>query len=73
MKTSLSCIMEEYHANDICMAELLASIPADGLTMEEAFELYIAAKKWADGDKFYQITDSGKQELPIGNMKIVKG
>lgn len=63
MKTSLSRIMKEYHENDICMAELLASIPADGLTIEEAFELYIAAKKWADGDKFYQVIDDEQQEL----------
>lgn len=62
-KTSLSRIMKEYQANDICMGELLAAIPADGLTLEEAFELYIAAKKWADGDKFYQVIENEKQEL----------
>ncbi len=55
--------MKEYHADDICMGELLAAIPADGLTLEEAFELYIAAKKWADGDKFYQVTEKERREL----------
>lgn len=62
-KTSLSHIMREYHTNDICMGELLAAIPADGLTLEEAFELYIAAKKWADGDKFYQVIEKERREL----------
>lgn len=62
-KTSLSRIMKEYQANDICMGELLAAIPADGLTLEEAFELYIAAKKWADGDKFYQVIEKERREL----------
>lgn len=62
-KTSLSRIMKEYQANDICMGELLAVIPADGLTLEEAFELYIAAKKWADGDKFYQVIEKERREL----------
>lgn len=62
-KTSLSHIMREYHTNDICMGELLAAIPADGLTLEEAFELYIAAKKWADEDKFYQVIENENQEL----------
>lgn len=55
--------MKEYQANDICMGELLAAIPADGLTLEEAFELYIAAKKWADGDKFYQMIEKERREL----------
>lgn len=62
-KTSLSRIMKEYQANDICMGELLAAIPADGQTLEEAFELYIAAKKWADGDKFYQVIEKERREL----------
>lgn len=44
------------------MAELLAYIPARGLNMEEAFDLNIAARKWADGDEFYQVIDDGKPE-----------
>lgn len=44
------------------MGELLAVTPARGLSMEEAFELNIAARKWADGDEFYRVIDDGKPE-----------
>ena len=37
----------------------MASIPADGLTLEKAFELYIEAMKWGEGDRFYQVTEEG--------------
>ena len=43
----------EYRENDICMSELLASISANGLSLEEAFELYIELRGWADNDEFY--------------------
>ena len=42
------------------MGELLAFIPARGLTMEDAFDLNIAARKWADGDEFYRVIDDGE-------------
>ena len=45
-------IKEQYHSNDVCMFELLATIPADGFNLEDAFKLYIEARKWADNDKF---------------------
>ena len=44
------------------MGELLDALPADGLSVEEAFELSIAAKKWADGDRFYRTVDDGEPE-----------
>ena len=53
MKNILEGIKVLYHKNDVCMSELLATIPADNLTLEQAFELYIMARKWADGDKFF--------------------
>lgn len=56
-KLALKEIQTEYHKSDVCMSELLATLPARGLTMEEAFELNIAARKWADGDKFFQAID----------------
>lgn len=59
---TLAKIMEEYHKGDVCMGELLLSIPADGLSLEEAFELNIAAKKWADGDRFYRTVEDGEPE-----------
>lgn len=48
---ALKRIKSEYHSGDVCMYDLLASLPADGLSIEEAFEVYIEAKKWADGDE----------------------
>ncbi|WP_255498780.1 hypothetical protein [Dysgonomonas sp. ZJ709] len=53
-------IRKEYHENDLCMGELLASFPAGGLNLEEAFELYLEAKKWADGDKFFRMIDDNE-------------
>ncbi|GLL53410.1 hypothetical protein KUBF_10720 [Bacteroides finegoldii] len=42
--------------------ELLAALPADGLSIEEAFELAVAARKWADGDRFYRSINDGEPE-----------
>ncbi|MFS2518277.1 hypothetical protein [Bacteroides xylanisolvens] len=56
-KLTLEEIQSEYHKNDVCMSELLGNLPTRGLTMEEAFELNIAARKWADGDKFFRAID----------------
>ena len=44
------------------MGELLDALPADGLSIEEAFGLAIAAKKWADGDRFYRSINDGEPE-----------
>lgn len=52
IKTDFEKIKADYHASSLCMAELLASCPADGLTIEQAFELYVKAKSWVDGDLF---------------------
>lgn len=61
-KLTLEEIQAEYHESDVCMGELLAVTPARGLNMEEAFELNIAVRKWADGDEFYRVIDDGKPE-----------
>lgn len=46
------------------MGEMLASIPADSLSLEQAFELYIEAMKWAEGDRFFVCkNDEPMQEL----------
>ncbi len=60
---ALKHIKSEYHSGDVCMYDLLASLPADGLSIEEAFEVYIEAKKWADGDEFYKIVEDETQML----------
>ena len=59
---TLGKVQKEYRENDVCMGELLDALPADGLSVEEAFELSIAAKKWADGDRFYRTVDDGEPE-----------
>lgn len=59
---TLEKLKEEYLNSDVCMGEMLLSIPADGLSIEEAFELGIAAKKWADGDRFYRVVDKEEPE-----------
>jgi len=61
-RMTLEKVQEEYHTNDVCMGELLDALPADGLSIEEAFELAIAAKKWADGDRFYRSINDGEPE-----------
>jgi len=61
-RMTLEKLKEEYRNSDVCMGEMLLSISADGLSIEEAFELSIAAKKWADGDRFYRIVDDGDLE-----------
>lgn len=62
-KMTLEKVIEEYHNNDICIFDLLASLPADGLTLEEAFELYISAMKMMGGDQFFRIVEEEKIEL----------
>lgn len=63
-KMTLEKIKKEYFESEVCMGEMLLSLPATGLSLEEAFELNIQAKKWADGDKFYRvIEDEVPEEL----------
>lgn len=59
-KVTLEQIKKEYHSNSLCMGELLASFSADGLNLEEAFALYIQAKKWADGDCFFRVINDNE-------------
>ena len=60
---TLKEIKEDYMANDSCMSELLAAKPADGLTLEQAFQLYIRAKSWADDDVFHVLRDGEPFEV----------
>lgn len=50
----LNFLKSEYHKSDVCMAEVLASTSASELTLEEAFEVYIEAMRWSEGDTFYR-------------------
>ena len=60
---TLNKIKEDYMANDSCMSELLAATPADGLTLEQAFQLYVRAKSWADDDVFHVLRDGEPFEV----------
>ena len=51
-KITFNQLKEDYFNDDVCMAEVLASTPATGLTIEQAFYLYIRAKNWSDKDEF---------------------
>jgi hypothetical protein len=56
MKDNLEKIKEIYINDDLGMFELLGAIKCSDIdkdmTIEDAFELYVEAKKWADGDIF---------------------
>ena len=58
VNSRLAEIKAEYHEKSLCMGEYLAAESADGLTLEQAFELYIRAKSWADDDVFQVIKDT---------------
>lgn len=45
------------------MAEFLASTPATGLTIEQAFYLYIRAKNWSDKDEFELYSEGDYYDL----------
>ena len=72
---SLTKVKEMYHKSDVVMGEILASIPADGMSIEDAFYLYIAAQNWANGDEFIQIigyNDNEKINLVKEAIKHLK-
>lgn len=51
-KITFNQLKEDYFNDDVCMAEVPAGTPATGLTIEQAFYLYIRAKNWSDKDEF---------------------
>ena len=59
---SLTKVKEMYHKSEVVMGEILASIPADGMSIEDAFYLYIAAQNWANGDEFPQVLGDNDNE-----------
>ena len=59
---SFTKVKEMYHKSDVVMGEMLASIPADGMSIEDAFYLYIAAQNWANGDEFTQVLGDNDNE-----------
>ena len=64
-----------YYKSDVVMGEMLASVPADGMSIEDAFYLYIAAQNWANGDEFTQVlgdNDNEKIDLVKEAIKHLK-
>ena len=54
-----------YHKSDVVIGEILASIPADGMSIEDAFYLYMAAQNWANGDEFIQIFGDDNEKINL--------
>ena len=72
---SLTKVKEMYHESEVVMGEMLASVPADGMSIENAFYLYIAAQNWANGDEFTQVlgdNDNEKIDLVKEAIKLLK-
>ena len=72
---SLTKVKEMYHKSDVVMGEMLASVPADSMSIEDAFYLYIAAQNWANGDEFTQVlgdNDNEKIDLVKEAIKHLK-
>jgi len=71
LQKAFAALKDQYFKADVCMAELLAATPISQFEeaagskffVEDAFELYVEAMKWAEGDKFYQVKDGMKEEL----------
>ena len=63
VKQTMEQIITDYKEDDICMGEFLASVPADGYSLEEAFELYISIMKRIEGDQFFKIAEGETIEL----------
>lgn len=47
-------IKKAYKTSDVCMGEMLEDIPADGLSIDDAFYVYMIALEYAEGDTFYR-------------------
>ena len=58
-KPTLDQIQKDYETSEVVMGEMLAIVPADGLSVEEAFFLYLKALNWAEGDLFFRQYNDG--------------
>lgn len=50
-------LLDEYVDSDVCMYEMLADTMADGLTMEEAIEVYAYLMNKTDYDYIYRTNE----------------
>ena len=59
--------------SEVVLSETLASIPADGLSIEEAFKLYVEAMYWGEGDRFYMAKeDEGDIKISSSDRAFVE-
>lgn len=59
--------------SEVVLSETLASIPADGLSLEEAFKLYVEAMYWGEGDRFYMAKeDEGDIKISSSDRAFVE-
>lgn len=72
-KLTLDRVKDMYRDSEVVMGEMLSSTSADGLSVEEAFYLYVAAQNWANGDGFSQVlgdSDDGAVDLVKEALKL---
>lgn len=70
-KSILEALKRDYRENDVCMGDLLSASIVTGydksgdISFEDAFEIYMEAMKWAEGDQFFHKlgTEEGLEEL----------
>ncbi len=62
-KMTFKQLKEDYINNDVCMGEFLGSVPATGLTIKQAFFLYIRAMSWCEEDEFVTYKESEYVDL----------
>lgn len=66
-KLTLGKIKQIQFHSEVILGETLASVPAEGLTMEEAFYLYMQAMHWGEEDRFFRLADGSFEEFnPYG-------
>ena len=69
-KPTAASIDKEYlQDSEVCMGELLAQKKADGLTIEEAFLLYIECMKRAEGDRFFRVIGTSDAAMSFDTPK----
>ena len=64
---SNSCFNGCLSSSFLAVNNLLANISADGMSIEDAFELYIKAMNYAEKDEFYQLADREVKLLTAKN------
>lgn len=72
-KITEETIKKDYVESEVCMGELLASEPADGMTIEEAFEMYVRLMNYANGDEYYRVIGECVSEFDsTGNAALLE-